>query len=821
MSDWNLGRFVRIGVAYAVGIYTGNWQLLATQLVREKGSVDRNKAQRAALEEYNRSLTNRLEMVDLTPEQARTLVLGRVRYVEGVRARWTSGTHDEKLTLIVSFAGHEIDGFEQWYVNDVPVTLDANGWVQESPWSATSLEPRVASGVLDGSGNATLVLAAAPAAGTTPTATWATGAGDNLVQGAATLSITGTTATVTGPAGANVSISYEITTQATRLRIRPFLGQPGQNVGAALAAEYPGKITSDQRFAGMALAVVDLIYSTDAFPQGRPNITAVFRGAKCLDPRTGATSWTQNPALHAYHYARWGSGWALGVDSIRVADVIAAANVCDISTAFTLRKPGGSASVVTLPRYRSGIAIPSDADHAEAMDAIIAAMAGRTGWAGGVWRMRAGAIAPTVATVTEAWLAAETRGGGTSDDPSITAVQSAPREQRFNRITGRCVDPEQRYQVLPFPAVQDAVLVAAKGPRPLEVQFTAVDHIAHAQHLASIAIRQAQAGLRLEMVCGEEAGLLEIFDVVEVTLPKYGYTAKTFEVTGWEWQQGGAYRVQLAEITGALFSPLAELTGRDPAPDSDLRAPWEVEQISGVSVTSGTPAVTDSGSILTRTVISFSPAVGENIRQGGQIEVQYTEAAGPLPPGDWPSWPEAGTATRAIIPGLLAGRFYRFRVRAVQPLPLVRGPWSPTVTHQVDQPQLLGTAGIAPQAATTLTNDSHDFAGATFGTATARTVVVTPAVDCTIEFTASIYATNVVADSGNQLGWAVTPAGGAEISLGGAGVSTTQKQQVTTATAFDAAAGVALTFAIKTTRPGGNPNIGLFQSQMRITQIKR
>jgi pyruvate/2-oxoglutarate dehydrogenase complex dihydrolipoamide acyltransferase (E2) component len=131
------------------------------------------------------------------------------------------------------------------------------------------------------------------------------------------------------------------------------------------------------------------------------------------------------------------------------------------------------------------------------------------------------------------------------------------------------------------------------------------------------------------------------------------------------------------------------------------------------------------------------------------------------------------------------------------------------------------TGQIAPGAATSVTVDNHDFAGATYGTATARTVVVTPAVDCTIEFTASIVAQNVVGDAGNQLGWWVTPAGGAELALGGAGVSTSAKQQISSATAFSATGGVALTFAIKTVRPGGNPNIGLFQSQMRITQIKR
>ncbi|MFK5284080.1 hypothetical protein ACI3PL_31325, partial [Lacticaseibacillus paracasei] len=78
-----------------------------------------------------------------------------------------------------------------------------------------------------------------------------------------------------------------------------------------------------------------------------------------------------------------------------------------------------------------------------------------------------------------------------------------------------------------------------------------------------------------EMTLGEQAAELELFDVVEVTLPKYGYSAKPFEVVGWEWGQRGPYKVQLAEISAAMFTVQSPLTGRDPAPDSNLRAPWD------------------------------------------------------------------------------------------------------------------------------------------------------------------------------------------------------------------------------------------------------
>jgi hypothetical protein len=699
MSDWNLGRVFRVAVAYVVGVYTGYWSLLASQLMREHGSVQRNKQRRRALEQYNASPRDRLEMVDLLPDAPRTLVLGRVRAVEGVRRRWTSGTNDQQLTLIVSFAGHEIDAYEQWYVNDLPVTLDAEGWVQQAPYYRLDGESRYTSGTLNGAGGATVSLTGTPAAGTPVYATYFTDGGKT--QGTLAVSVVGSTATVppgSGPAGAGYRIHYQVGVVRRFLRIRPYTGAPGQNVGAAIAAEYPGKITSTDRFEGVAVAVVDLIFDTDVYPQGRPNITAVMRGARCLDPRTATTAWTENPALLALRYATWPTGWALQVADVHTADVISAANASDASTTFTLRKSDGTTTTATLPRHRAGIVISDDADHAQSMAEIVEAMGGQTAVAGGVLRMRAAEMRASVATITQDWLVRDVEGGEASGDAVISAVQTVPSTRRYNYVSGTCVDPAQRYQALPFPAVQDAVLVAAKGRRPLEVTYQAVTHTAHAQHLASILIREAQAGLRFELLCDDRAADLELLDVVTLDMPDYGYSGKAFEVVGWQWAQRGTYKVQLAEITAALFTPLAELTGRDPAPDSSLRQPWEVEAIGAPTVTSGL-ASTQDGAIVSRAVVTWPAAVGEYIRQGGRIEVQYVDTYAD-PASDWPSLLEAGTATSATLTGLLAGRLYLFRVRAVQQQPLVRGPWSPVVRHQVAGVPLVGTAGLEPEAAT-------------------------------------------------------------------------------------------------------------------------
>lgn len=679
-----------IGYVATIVSYWYPWvAAIAAVAFQQDARLQAKRQRRRAVDEYNASLQERLEMFDLMPDAPRSLVLGRVRYVEGVRRKWTSGTNDERLTMIVSLAGHEIDAVESVYFDDVAVTLDGNGYVLTEPYFKGGVAPAEVTVTVVGGNGSTSVSPAVPLPGSF------LGIKGNAVANEATqvpVSLAGSTFTITGAAAdGDYVVPYTVATGESKARVRIYLGAAGQNVGAALAAEYPGKISSSDKFENIALLVVDCDYDQDVFPQGRPNVNAVIRGAKCYDPRTTLTVWTENPALHALKYATWESGWALQSSDYVPADITAAANLCDVSTAFTVTVPGEAPSIVTLPRFRCGITITSADDHAESMASIVETMAGTHGWAGGIWRVRAGALAATDAAVDQSWLVNEVSSGRPNDEPVVTAVQTVPRAQRINRVTGSCVDPAQRYQLLPFPAIEDSVLVAAHGERAAEVEFPGVTHIAHAQHLASIAIRQAQAGLRLDLTCGPQAAPVELFDTLALTMPRYGFTAKTFVVTGWTWAPNGAYRLRLAESTAALFTVEATLTGRDPAPDSDLPSPWYVAPLTGLAVTSGTEALSD-GSVLTRTQVAWTAATQASVLNGGRVEVQFREVG----LTQWQIWEEDGSAAAAIIPSLRAGVYYTFRARFVSASPLrVRGSWSGQVVHQIGAvPEVAGATFI-------------------------------------------------------------------------------------------------------------------------------
>jgi len=695
-----LRGIVGLGLNIAASL-TGQWYYFAAAAFvnARDAQVEGIKQRRRAQQAYNDAQRDRLEPYEQDPMVSRTFALGRLRAVEAVHRPFTSGPDSQTLVLPVSFAGHEIDAFEQFYLDGVPVTLDVDGWVLTAPYYRVENVAGERHGTLDGSGGAVVVLPSDLVPGTV-TAVWGTGSGDSFNSGTIGVSVSGFTATLSGgPATADYYLYFTSGVAKKTVRIRSYLGTDGQNIGAALEADYPGKISAADRAAGVAMAIVECTFDPDVFTSGRPTPTALFRGAKVYDPRKDSTNggsgahrladattweWSENSALLAYHYARHRNGWNVPATKIRTGDVIVAADACDVPTVFTLRKPDTTTSTVTLPRYRCGIQIATDADPIQAMESIAETMAGRVVWCGGEVRMRAGKMADPVLSIDKTWLAEDVGTNGETDgEPVISGVQGLTRTQRVNLVTGSCIDPDQRYQALPFPPVEDTVLIAAKGERRGEVQYDGVNHIAHAQHLASIAIREAQAGSRYELRCGLRALKAELLDVASITIDRFGMSEKTAEVIGWRWHPSQTIGLQLSEITAAIYTPDAELKGRDPAPDSGIRKPWDVEQITGVVVTSGTTPTID-GSVITRTVVTWDAAVGASIRNGGSIEVQYTEMTDTLPDGDWASWPEAGSSTRAVIPGLLCGRFYLFRVRAVQPMPFVRGAWSnPDVPHQI------------------------------------------------------------------------------------------------------------------------------------------
>ncbi len=117
-------------------------------------------------------------------------------------------------------------------------------------------------------------------------------------------------------------------------RVNRRLGAAGQVADSDLVAEVP-EWTSAHRLQGVAYAYVRLQWSAETWPTGLPNVKAVVRGRKILDPRDGGTRWSCNPALCVRDYLTADFGLGAAAAEIDDASFIAAANICDEMVALT------------------------------------------------------------------------------------------------------------------------------------------------------------------------------------------------------------------------------------------------------------------------------------------------------------------------------------------------------------------------------------------------------------------------------------------------------------------------------------------------------
>ena len=197
------------------------------------------------------------------------IIYGRTK-VAGVRVfDHVSGTDNQYLHRIIAFAGHEIDSFDEIWINDTKVnTVDASGYVTR---------------IIDEDG-----------------------ATDNA--------------------------RYDSTVDPSLIRIKEHLGDTAQTVDTDLDSEL-AVWTTDHRLRGVAYLYLRFKYSQGAFPDGVPEVTAVIKGKKVYDTRTTTTAWSENPALCIRDYLISDYGLNAPTSEIDDTLVSAAANVCETTRA--------------------------------------------------------------------------------------------------------------------------------------------------------------------------------------------------------------------------------------------------------------------------------------------------------------------------------------------------------------------------------------------------------------------------------------------------------------------------------------------------------
>ncbi|WKB52318.1 phage tail protein [Eleftheria terrae] len=629
----------------------------------------KRKAEQAARNAYNASLRDRHIMVRGAVEP-RDLVLGRVRKSGPLVFFGTTGPDKERFVAVVALAAHEIDGIEAVYFNDERVELDMDGWVRTAPYvrgrkASHSVPVQLVNNV------GTVVLPHEPHRASVKCTFRFSGGYTNQLEAR----VNGRTVTVNADTYPAVSgtgtVSYQYTEDVPKARVHWHLGHPDQPAHWRLKELFPQQWGDEHRLRGIAYLVVELVYDTDAFPSSIPNISAVVRGARVYDPRTGSTAWSENPALLMRHYAYHPMGGNLPPGSVSEPHCIAAANACDERVTYQVL----FGVPITRPLYTASTVARSGARPIEVLGELAEAMAGKCAFAGNRLVMRAGAYVAPVLALGE---------NDFSDAAEIRIQPRRPREQLVNLVTGTFANAAQDYTVMDFPRVSFASYVQEDGRElPMEVELGAVTVSAQAQHVCRVMLREARQALTLTAAFKLSAYPAEVFDVVTLTSARYGWDAKPFEVQSRRWTLQGFIELTLKETAPEVYSFDPRVDALNATPNTNLPKWWQVPEPGPLTVESGTALLLkqSDGTLITRVRVSWPALADQAVLTAGHIEVAYTPADAPAADGRWSSVSVPGSSTEAVLTGLEDGRHYLLRVRARNSLAM--GDWSVQVIHLV------------------------------------------------------------------------------------------------------------------------------------------
>ncbi|MBO6507407.1 MAG: hypothetical protein JJ979_02790 [Roseibium sp.] len=429
--------------------------------------------------------------------------------------------------------------------------------------------------------------------------------------------------------------------------------------------------TSSHIGAGICYAHIEADYAADveAFRSilGGNAFLFVFKGLRLYDIRKDSTAggsgthrfddpttweWSAVPAVCKYHYERgyYINGSLAGGMGVASYDLLsdlymAAANVCDEEVPLD----GGG----TEKRYELSLIVSTGAEHIDAIDSMVSAMAGMRVERQGMFGVVAGAAQVPVTTFTDDDLIA---------DAPVSFTAKRPREDLFNEIYGQYTNPENLWDGSDIvPVIGDSGVKALDGgeTRPVTKDLYQVTSGTRSQRLLRIAYRFNRHQRSAQVTLGEEAIAYEVGDWITWNSARYGNV--TYLISGHVHDvENDVVTLSLEEVSNQIFAwgtgdesplvlpPTPPATG--PRPSNVNGLTLQAATISGAD-DQKLPAIAVSWVAVEDETIR-SVVLEHKIKGEADSTAQRTEHTRPAS-GDW-----TGTL---LASGILAGTDYEVR----------------------------------------------------------------------------------------------------------------------------------------------------------------
>jgi Putative phage tail protein len=647
--------------------------LLAASIVVSQQQASRQR--RKAIDEYNRSLRDQMVTLKggVNPRPliyGRTCVGGQLIYAE------TYGSRKENLLLVIAMAHGESDAIETVYFNDIALTIDGSNNVTTAPYyidAANRADNFIQQATVPGSPYQVALTHEQLGNFFIQDISNGMGGGDGgappILTYGVDYTLTGTTVTFAAAmVGRSVQMNYVYSLGAYSFaKVWKLLGSPTQDISSTMIALGAPSWTSADKCNGMTGLIVQLTFAENMWESGIPNIKAVIRGRRVLDPRSSTTAWTANAALCARDYLTFQYG--VNAASGKIDDTNAtngAANICDEDVQLT------SGPATYQDRYTFDGIISTGDDRNTNLNLFEQALGGSINYSAGKWRIRAGAYTAPALTLDE---------GKLSDKGAIQIVPFTSRRDLINGAKGTFINDAKGWVEDQFPEWSSATFITEDGGAALTTAITLpqVTDVSRAQRLAKIAVYRAREQLTLAVTCNFSTYAWQVGDMVSVNLARYGFSAKPFRITRRGMSVEGGMTFMLREEPNGIYDwNLGEASILTGAGNTTLPNPASVgvPTITGITSAQWLYKAGD-GTFVARIRVAVTPPADEYVQKGGKLQLQYKRGDWS---GDWTLVEADGAATAIWIDPAFDAQNYLIRVRAVNSAGFASA-WTPMEVH--------------------------------------------------------------------------------------------------------------------------------------------
>ena len=392
------------------------------------------------------------------------------------------------------------------------------------------------------------------------------------------------------------------------------------NLEAATAGLTNGKWTSQHRLRGIAYIYVRLTWDQQVFAGGIPNISALVKGKQVYDPRTATTAYSANAALCLRDYLT-NSIYGLGLSASEVDDTAfsVAANISDENVQILPASP-----VTYEKRYEANGTIYTSASPDENIGKLLSAMGGLIAYSGGrIVPYSAGYRIPTV-TLTDSDFAGQ-----------INVQTKTSARDRVNAVKGVFVSEKSEWQPTDFPPATSATLLSQdNGIRYWrDVVLPLTTSSSCAQRLARIELLRGRQEIMFTARFRLDAMQVRAGDTVMVTLEKFGWSNKVFEVIDWNFVSEGqppqlGIEMTMRETASTVYDwNVSDEVVVSTAPTTTLPNPFTLGAPTNLALVADgtTQLIQADGTALPRIKVSWSAPAEEFIQSGGQVVIEYKQ----------------------------------------------------------------------------------------------------------------------------------------------------------------------------------------------------